>query len=153
MGVENEQRSVSPGPQGQLRRVHRSSASEFNPDGRGITPLSISFDVSSEMNPRALSDRETHRCSRARTSRDIWNSRISMPRHHAAMRNRCTARGGWERVGAATESDLRSRRDQILHVKLVISFVPIRKLVSAPAEIAAAIVSDLDPQLVPLLPR
>jgi hypothetical protein len=69
----------------------------------------------------------------------------------AAMRNRCAARRGVG--GAATESDLRSRRDQILHVKLVISFVPIRKLVSAPAEIAAAIVSDLDPQLVPLLPR
>lgn len=45
------------------------------------------------------------------------------------------------------------RCDQILHVKLVISSVPIRKLVSAPAEIAAAIVSDLDPQLVPPLPR
>lgn len=50
-------------------------------------------------------------------------------------------------------SDLRLRSNQILHVKLVISFVPIRKLVSAPAEIAAAIVSDLDPQLVPPLPR
>lgn len=53
----------------------------------------------------------------------------------------------------AMESDLQSQLDQILHVKLVISYVPIRKLVSAPAEIAAAIVSDLDPQLVPPLPR
>jgi len=51
------------------------------------------------------------------------------------------------------KSDLRTQPDQILYVKLVISFVPIRKLVSAPAKIAVAIVSDLDPQLVPPLLR
>ena len=69
--------------------------------------------------------------------------------------SRCIA--GISRGGASISEGIRfiirSQPDQILHVKLVISFVPIRKLVSAPAEIAAAIVSDLDPQLVPPLPR